>query len=281
MQQRTGTRRAWSRFGLLLAAGLCAGTCLGQESAPAPVSPSLEVRFLANAGFLIRADGAGVIVDAFLAKPYTVYGALPDDVLSELVAGGAPFHDLRLALVTHAHEDHIQADMARLFLLRRPGVDLVAPPQGVDSLRRADGTLPPHVTAMWPDSGRVGTFDTGVVHVECLRLPHGSERHATVQNLAYVIDIGGRRVVHVGDAAMQPEAYAPYADNLRDLDVALVPYWFFEDEAGRRTLATYLRARHVIAMHLPVREAASISARLQESDPDVLVFSEPLQFQRY
>jgi L-ascorbate metabolism protein UlaG (beta-lactamase superfamily) len=249
---------------------------------PGMTSTGVEVRFLANAGFLLRTAGTGVLVDAFLAKPYAAYGVIPDDVLREMLMGGAPFHEVRLALVSHRREDHFQADIAALFLQKRPKIQLVSTPQVIEALRSAAGRVPENAHALWPDAGATGVWDaTPGVRVEFLRLPHGSSTHDDIQNLVSIVSLGGRRILHLGDATMQSSAYAPYADQLAAVDIALIPYWFFEDEDGRETIDTWLKDSLKIAMHLPVRDADAIIQRLQKSDPQVRVLDSAMQFLRY
>jgi L-ascorbate metabolism protein UlaG (beta-lactamase superfamily) len=242
----------------------------------------VEVRFLANAGFLLRTSDVGVLIDAFVAEPRSPYGDVPTEVLREMINGGAPFHGVRLALVSHRHEDHFQADVARLFLDRHPQASLVSSPQVIEALRAQTGQLPENAHLVWPDSTDTRTWnEASGIRVDFLRLPHESARHADVQNLVHVVTLGGRRILHLGDATMQSDAYAPYADQLQDIDVALIPYWFFDDEEGRKTIATWLQARLQIAMHVPAGEEESVQQRLQATDPRVRVFTSSMQFVRY
>ena len=48
-----------------------------------------------------------------------------------------------------------------------------------------------------------------------------------------MIEVGGRRVLHVGDAEQDPEIFASLDLPSRDLDVALVPYWYLRTKSGR------------------------------------------------
>ena len=91
----------------------------------------------------------------------------------------------------------------------------------------------------------------------------------------HLIRIGGTTVLHVGDAETGPESFAPYDLAERGIDVALVPYWFYSDGDGRRTLATHLRAKHAIAVHVPPNEVETVKKSLAESDPGVVVLTTP------
>ena len=39
--------------------------------------------------------------------------------------------------------------------------------------------------------------------MELLGVGHGTGRHGTVQNLGHVITLGGKRVLHIGDASTE------------------------------------------------------------------------------
>lgn len=272
-----------------------------------PPARALHVTALANEGALLRAGDVAVLIDAFLAEPYSVYGALPEQTLEALLAAAPPFDGVDLALVSHRHGDHLQPAPAARFLRASPGTWLASSPQVLELVREADAALAPAMAeraadatdgarptdaAPWPDeaAGRPTPQPRAVLpepgqsvrlrrdglSVDVLRLSHGTGRFAAIQNLGHVIELGGQRVLHVGDAAMDPRRFAPYALAERDLDVALLPFWYFLDEGGRQLVREHLRARHVIACHIPPADLADVRAALAESDPHVLV-PDPLQ----
>ena len=243
---------------------------------------SVEVRFLANEGFLLRTQDISVLIDAFVTKPYSVYGAVPNAAVQEMIAGGAPYHRTRLALVSHIHQDHLEPETAALFMRRRSEVQLWSSPQVVEALRLAlpkyDSSWHQRMTAILPEPGETLHRDMQGVHVEFLRLSHGT---ADIENLGHIIHLNGQRILHIGDAAMDAENFAPYDLASRNLDIALIPYWFFTEAAGEEALEKHLRARYRIAVHIPLKEIDAVVAELQETYPQVHVFTEPLQFQRY
>lgn len=46
----------------------------------------------------------------------------------------------------------------------------------------------------------------------------------------------GSPILHIGDASMDPQLFAPYDLASRDLDIALIPYWFFTDPTIQETI---------------------------------------------
>lgn len=226
------------RRALILAlAGLMQSACVNA------VEP-LEVIWLANEGVLLSVGTQQVLVDAFIPERYSIYTALPADVAEQLLAGQPPFEAIELALVSHVHRDHFQPDYAQSFLEAHPETRLVSSPQVAALLPAAHAAVDAH----FPPAGQSSRIEGNDIDVELLNLPHGIDG---MQNLGHVIEIGGYRVLHVGDAEMEPAHFEPYKLQQRRLDVALIPYWYFSSATGRQLIATHLDARLQIAVHIP------------------------------
>src|SRR5690606_10618671 len=110
---------------------------------------------------------------------------------------------------------------------------LLASRQVVDSLRRgvpAGALQGARIVArtMAPGTRRRETVNG--VTVELLGLAHGGRRHRAVEHLAYVVELGGRRVLHVGDGDVSAEAFAPFRLDTMRIDVALLPQWMVTDD---------------------------------------------------
>jgi L-ascorbate metabolism protein UlaG (beta-lactamase superfamily) len=250
--------------------------------APAPVE--LEVRALANEGFLLSVGDDVVAIDAFVAEPYSGYGALEGEPLADLVAARGPFASLDLALVSHAHRDHFQAEPARRVLAARPACVFASSPQVLEALHAsgAEALAPAErLREFLPEPGASVALDVGEIHVEVLRLSHGTGRFAQIQNLGHLITLGGVTALHVGDAAMVPETFAAYRLRERGIDVAFVPYWYFDAAEGRRIVDEHLLPARLVACHIPPGELEAVTRRLAANRPEVLVPQRALQSFRF
>lgn len=274
---------------LCMLLALLAGSACGQTAPPpgkgatesadvgaARDARPLDVVALANEGFLLRSGEQAVLIDAFLSVPYAGYDALPAEVLARLEGAETPFEGIDLALVSHEHADHVQAEPARRFLAASPDTLLATSPQALAIVVGDDEEGVSNHEAYLPEPGETSVVERNGVRVEFLRLSHG-RNFASLQNLGHVITVGGQRVLHLGDAATEARNFRPYALPGRELDVALVPYWYFVERGGRALVEEHLLARHVIACHIPSRERAEIASKLATSHPHVIVPSEPLQ----
>ncbi|MEM7048831.1 MAG: MBL fold metallo-hydrolase [Acidobacteriota bacterium] len=234
------------------------------------IAAEVEVLFTANEGVLIRAGDEAVLIDSHLAEPYSLYGALPAPLLAKLEAAAPPFDTVDLVLASHVHRDHFQGPPAKAFLAARPQALLASSPQVLEAL----GEPPPgegRLRSVLPQPGESETLRRGGIEVEFLRLSHGSGRHARIQNLGHIIRIGGVKILHIGDAFDDPANFAPYGLAERDLDLVLVPYWFYWSASGQECLRRHLHAKAVAAVHIPPQELDGVRAELAKRFPEVQV----------
>jgi L-ascorbate metabolism protein UlaG (beta-lactamase superfamily) len=275
--------RSFRHWLLLLGLGWAfAGTAMAQApaAAPAPAAGGVDLFYLGNCGFLLRSGGKAVLIDAFVQKPYGGYAALPPGILDRMLAGDPPFDAVVVALTSHYHQDHFQAGPAGAFLRQHPGVPLVSSPQVVDSL--IDGNVAPDVPmerliSVLPAEGEVISREENGVRIDFLRLSHGSKRYRTIQNLAHIIHLGGMKILHTGDVEMVAAHFTPYDFPGRKIDVAIVPYWYFLVEPGRKIVRDQIGAAHVVADHIPPTDLEKVTAQLAERAPDVVIFKKPME----
>lgn len=264
------------RASLLVPFTVLLGLAAWQE--PARTAPELELVYLANEGFLVRAGEQAFVIDAFVTQPYGQYAAVPPALFADMLAAKAPFADVDLALTSHHHRDHFQAEPAAEFLRARATTAFLSSPQVADPLLVALGehAAAERVEAQLPEARKTLAASAGGIHVELLRLPHsGGARAADVQNLGHVVELGGVRVLHVGDADLDTGDLAAYALPKRALDLAFVPYWWLGNEAGLARTKELTGARHLVAVHVPAEELAAVKANLARLDPAVLLFESP------
>ncbi len=250
----------------------------GADEAAAAPAAALEVTYLANEGFLLSCGEQKVLIDAFVPEPYFGYPNVPAEVFARMLTGQPPFDGVQLALVSHRHRDHFQPDAAADFLRRHPETLLVSSPEVVDELRAGDAQLAEaRAQARRPEPGQTFTLEHQGIRVDFLRLAHGGSRWAELHNLGHVIHLCGRRILHIGDADGALANYAPYAERLSEVDVSLIPAWFFRSPTDRPLLERYLLGRHNVAVHVAAGKEKELAAALRESHPGVVVFQAAMQ----
>ena len=194
------------------------------DALPAPARlAELDVRagevalwWLGQSSFLLRFDGATVLVDPFLA-PHDDRLVAPPFAADEAVG-------IDVVAVTHDHLDHLDAESLPVVAAASPGARFVAPRPLVDRL----GVDAGRVTGLQPGDAA----DLGALRIHAVAAAHGdlpadaygfsgAAGDGLCRFLGYVFEAGGVRVYHAGDTI----PYDGLADAVRELrpDVALLP----------------------------------------------------------
>jgi L-ascorbate metabolism protein UlaG (beta-lactamase superfamily) len=262
------------RASILLA--VCAAGCAGST----PVAPtSLRATYLANEGVLLEAGDLRVVIDGLHRHYKDLYATLPDPAREALESAAPPWDGIDLVLVSHRHRDHFHPEAVARHLRSAPGAHLVAPAQAVDELAAdsaADQRIRARIEPWRWRVGRTQTIRVAGIDVTLLGLSHGGV-HAAVQNVGYLFTLGGVTVLHVGDAELTADNFAPFDLPARGIDLALLPWWYVADEQSRALVRAHIAPARIVALHIGPGEAAEVVARLRGSAPDVIPFVRMLE----
>jgi L-ascorbate metabolism protein UlaG (beta-lactamase superfamily) len=247
-----------------------------------PVAAELTVSFLANEGFLIGDSIRSVVIDGFVTRPHSKYGAVDASVWERMLAREAPFDNVVLALVSHVHRDHFQPRAAMAFLLAHPETTLVSSPDVRKALESepAFDRVSERVKSLEPAWGERLAWEIEGLRVEFLHLPHGGIPWSEIHNIGHVVELDGKSVLHIGDAQQDSQPYEAVDLSKTVFDVALIPYWMYSSSDGRELRSNYLRAKTEIAVHVPPREVKEVREAMAKSYPEVQLLSVALDSAR-
>jgi L-ascorbate metabolism protein UlaG (beta-lactamase superfamily) len=240
---------------------------------PAPGPDEVVITFVGHASFLIQAPAANVLIDPVY---YRRASPIPFAGPHRVRAPGVRFDDLppiSLVLLSHNHYDH--CDLGTLRLLERRFHPRFVTPVGNGRLLRSAGFRQVEEIDWWE------TSSAAPLPITLTPAQHFSARGPFDRNRAlwggFLIEAGGRRILHAGDSGYGPH-FREIGARLGPIDLALLPIgayeprWFMKDihmnpvEAVQAHLD--LGARQSIAMHFgtfqltpegieePVRELA-------------------------
>lgn len=221
-----------------------AGTCTTAQA--------LEITLASNAGLVVRSGETSVLVDVIYGESFPGFTINSPQQREAIDQGAAPFDDVDVVLATHHHADHFDAEMVGAYLMRYPAVHFVSTQAAVDLVlatlpvdHGADGRL--HGYGFEQGSASVEHLELGAVGIDIVELRHVGDQ--PTPNVGFVVELGGQRVLHVGDTLVAGEAFPIAA--LGRIDVALMPYWYLLDETSATFLGTVLDPPHLVPMHLP------------------------------
>jgi L-ascorbate 6-phosphate lactonase len=183
---------------------------------PAPPR-GVELTWLGQSSFLIRATDATLAVDPFLTPHPDRLVAPPDRAEA--------FTGLDGVLITHEHWDHLDEDACRALATASPEALFVAPLPIVDMIA-ALGVDAGRIAGLQPgDSARAGAARVHAlpachaVHVADGYSLGGDPADGDVRFLGYAVEAGGESVYHSGDTI----ALDGLAERLRELGVDAAP----------------------------------------------------------
>ena len=185
---------------------------------PAPAA-GVELTWLGQSGFVLRAAGTTLLLDPYLSPGDDRLVAPPDSADA--------FTGLDGVLVTHEHMDHFDEDACRALATASPDARFAVPRPIVDRLE-ALGIAADRIAAMQP--GESATFGSATVtataachgiHVADAYTLGRELSGGDVRFLGYVVAAGGVRVYHSGDTI----AFDGLAESVRAIgaDVVLLP----------------------------------------------------------
>ena len=248
-----------------------------------PVQEGVTVTFLANEGVLLSAAGnEKVLIDALFQVYRPMYALPPDSTRRALQSARPPFDGVDLILATHHHGDHYHPEQVAAAHAREPACGAVTSQQPIDSLRGrvpANDPLRARFRSRTTAPGSRGSAEINGIKVELLGLPHGG--HPTVEHLGCIVEMGGRRVLHVGDTDFSEAAFAPLRLDTMRIDVALLPYDFVTGANARRVVERWIRPRQVVGFHVEVGDGERAARAVQAAMPSAVTFYRSLETRRW
>ncbi|NMA23953.1 MAG: hypothetical protein GX938_10670 [Spirochaetales bacterium] len=99
--------------------------------------------------------------------------------------------------------------------------------------------------------GNVQEVNVNGVKIQSFSMIHDGEEYENVRNLGYLIEIGGRKILHVGDAKPVKENYQKFDLINKGLDLLIAPFPYVGLPTARRVIEEYIRPKKIVAVHLP------------------------------
>ena len=250
-------------------------------SAGPPAQDRLSITFLANEGVMLSSGSRKVFIDGLFLKYKTGFVVPADSTQDALQRARPPFDAVDLVLVTHRHGDHFHPAPVAAHLRANPRATLLTSRQVIDSLREYGPGRDLPASRSMARTMAPGTRQRETVNgitVELLGIPHGGGwRSRGLEHLAYIVEIGGRRVLHVGDAELTDEVLAPFRLDTARIDVALLPTWLLTNEESRRAIARWIRPRQIVGIHVGEGEEGRATREIQAAVPGAFTFVRSLE----
>lgn len=242
--------------------------------------PGIEVISVGHEGFLLRAGDTSVMLDCFIGPGESERDTLIRNSIRELLAGRAPFDGVTLALISHPHDDHFHPKVAGAFLEKHPGTTLATTSDVIASLQRdfpGYAAIKGHlVEVKWGASRRVTRSFNGL-RVDFVRFAHEASQFYPDDVALHIVHINGMNILHGADAELLHGHLLEMSLEKESLDVAFLPYSFLASPGAGKLYAEHVRARKLVAMHLPSAGIEEAKAVVLKQFPNAIFLINPLE----
>ncbi len=244
----------------------------------------VKITYIANEGVLIESAEKKVIIDALFDKYYDEFHHPSESLLEKMISGEAPYNDVDLLLSTHVHRDHFAPTMAGRFLNGHKETRMVASAQMAKSLAEdyAEGaSVTNQVEGIVLDS-LIHEREVNGIKVKAFFIKHaGGSRFRKIENMGFVIEIGGKRILHLGDSDMNAERFAALDLKSMNIDIALIPYWSMLEDPGVSIIKNSIQPKHLLAIHFPKVGSPPAEKAIAGNLPDAKILKEVFEEHSY
>ena len=241
-----------------------------------PPQNDVTITYLQNDGVLISDGTDKVLIDAIF-NSLSGWINLNATEAAKITNAQAPYDDIDLVLITHNHGDHYSPGAVNTHLSNNANAKLIAPPPVAANF---SGT---QIVNINPARGQSQTLTENGIEVEVLHLRHfdafGND-FSGVQNFGYLVKIGGKNILHLGDVDMTVQNFQNFGLAEKGIDFVLIPTFNAPAHfmtSHRDALNSQIQPANIIALHLLSGSIASIQQQVNGLYPGATIFTTPLQ----
>lgn len=216
--------------------------------------------YLGNEAIMVENGDNKILFDPFFHNSYNHYQLVPEEIRKALFNNKAPYDNIDVIFISHAHGDHFAADDMLKYLLKFPKIKLIAPKQAIDklmALEKSQSVKDQTIAIQLNRGDKPKTIQLDKLLIEAVRIPHaGWPGRADISNLVFRVTLDKDvTIMHMGDADPNDTHFKPYKDYWQKnlTNTAFPPYWFFTSEDGQIILDERINAEKTIGVHVPVK----------------------------
>lgn len=254
------------------------------EAGPSQNPTGLEITYIANEGVLISSGDKQILIDGLHRQYQRDYAFLPDAQREKIETAKLPFDQIDLVLVSHMHLDHFHPESVGLHLQHNRNALLVTSEQVVAEIEKNFkniGAIKTRIITTTPPPKEKVALKLAGIDFEILRLSHGTGRHAAIQNLGHLIKVGGKKLLHVGDADTAVENFDQFNLDEEGIDIAFIPLWYLLYPGGQTIVREHIKPKQIIAVHISPSESAGAGEKIKQVFPNSVAFTTLLEKRQF
>lgn len=243
---------------------------------------SIKITYIGNDGVYISDGESAVIIDA-LPGGLGGWNPVARGVQSIIERGERPFDNVKVAMITHAHGDHTSVSSTNRFLQNNASSVLLAPVQVVNGGVAGTESQLRNIELAFDEQDQVTIAG---IKIEVLRIRHfnplsGADFANNTESFAYLIEIGGKKILHLGDGDLSNANFDELGLENASIDIAMIPTFTFSGQLttmNRDVLVNKIAPKNIIGLHLT---AATPITDITALYPEIKIFTKSLQYVRF
>ncbi len=250
------------------------------ETLAAEQSPSVVLTYMGNNGVFISDGTDGALVDA--VGIFNGWIDADSTVKADIRNGAAPYDTVAVVAATHNHSDHFGPNNINAFLNSVPTAQVFAPTSSQNAFPSD------RVVATTPARFASSQHQIGAVNVTVINTRHFNQFNndfSGTTNFAYLIELGGKRILHCGDIDYAADNFEAIRAAIGDPPDAIVLPTFnlnanfnvLISQSNVDLINTHFPGSRVIASHFQPIQVANERNAIQALIPNAIVFDQPLE----
>lgn len=234
----------------------------------------VDVTYVGNAGFLIEIGDKKILIDA-LFKGFPGSYELPKEVQDKLSSAKAPFDNVVLIIVTHAHGDHVDPAMVTEHMKNNPRAVFATTKQLVDHMQDSTGRS----IGFNPTKDSSDKKEIRGISIEAFLFPHGPD--SRIINNGFLVSVGGTTLIHTGDVDFDQftfEEFRSYQFPERKIDLSLIQHFYLtSDSVSKQFVTEGFAGKYIIPIHYHFTTPPFDGMLVLQNYPDAILFEEELE----
>ena len=227
----------------------------------------ISLTYTGNMGVLLESENHVILVDGLHEFYRPSYLNPSAQLVEDLMTDGGNYPIPEIALITHYHRDHYSANLYN----KLSGTLVIGPAQVADSLLHRDQQ---NIHTVPYTEYKIHQYMIEDLSIKAFRMDHVNKaRHHKVQNIAYLMDLEGLSILHVGDTDWYEEMF----ENLElptTVDIAILPVWMLLQDQSQTMVQGYLNPQYLVVTHIDPRSAEETIKEVRKKFPESLILTQ-------
>ncbi len=216
---------------------------------------SVRVRYLSNMGVCIDDGENRVVIDIFSTATDANFIATSIEVKRALLLDLSPLHDVGWMIYTHNHPDHFDSETIYGYLkYRKNSKTKILLTQEAEADLWKTGYMEVYedsVCSMKVDFGEKRTISESGYNITLYGCKHIGMGYGNTEHMAVLIEMGGKKILHIGDASPSAENFEHLGLQNEQIDFLIAPYPYLEMSQGQKIMEDYICPKKILITHMP------------------------------